>query len=140
MRTVTETDGFTLVEIMVGLSISTLIAAFCLSSFLFVWGAMSDWSKRTQIDLHEHKVSTQIKWDVWLAKGIQHEGNGIQLMQSHRLITYEVRDSVMVRNNAPIPSTSYTIQTDDGSVSIKRQGQTSYRMYPRTSANWTPIK
>lgn len=140
MRPVTETDGFTLVEIMVGLSISTLIAAFCLSSFLFVWGAMIDWSRRTQVDLHEHKVSTQIKWDVWLATGIRSEGNGIQLMQSHRTITYEMRDSVTVRNQETMPSTSYSIQIDDGTVSVKRQGQAAYRMYPRTSANWTPIK
>lgn len=140
MRVIHETDGFTLVEIMVGLTVSTLIAAFCLSSFLFVWRTMSDWSRRTQVELSEHKLSTQIKWEVWLATGIRSEGNAVYLAQPQRIISYEMRDSVLVRNRTSIPSTTFSIQMDDGSVSIKRQGQAAYRMHPRSSANWTPIK
>lgn len=139
-RTGSGTEGYTLVEIMVGLSLTALVVAFVWAGYGLVNRLTQEWRENVQTGMAEHKASMQFKRDVWLATGSRSGAASIEFLQANRNVRFHGTDGLWTRNGQPMPAGFEPEVLEDGRAALRQETRPTLRMEPRVNARWSPVR
>jgi len=105
-------QGYTITELLVSLTIASLIVGFCFTTYLFGQRLYSSWNKKTELTMLLNRIHQTAVLDVERSKEIDFSGDSNILMHQigGRTVRYQLFPDSLMRNDVRLSNyTDYKI-------------------------------
>lgn len=110
-NTITEEQGFSLVELLVVLSLVGLITTFVMTAYFYAEQAITNWKHATRLENELHTLAEGLADDIYKAEAVMEVGEGFISLEvfGHEQRQYELDQGKLFRNGVNITSEDISI-------------------------------